>query len=66
MKISSIKGKYAHYKARKELVATVKGWNSGLDEKRKLTKEQKKEIRDYYYRLTGQKISLLSHEYFYF
>ena len=36
-----------------------------LSHKRKLTKEQKKEIQDYYQRLIGHKVPLFSHEYFY-
>lgn len=36
-----------------------------LSNKRKLTKEQKKEIQEFYKSILGKKISLYSHEYFY-
>ena len=36
-----------------------------LDVHRKLTKEQKQEVQDYYLGLIGQKVPLYSHEYFY-
>jgi len=57
--------KRAHDKARKKKIATVKGWLKDLDVKRELSGEQKKEILDYYKKLTGRKVSLVTHEYFY-
>ena len=36
-----------------------------LKERRKLTKEQKKEIQDFYISVIGKKIPLYGHEYFY-
>ena len=36
-----------------------------LEHHRKLTKEQKKEVQDYYMGLIGKKVPLYSHEYFY-
>lgn len=36
-----------------------------LKHRRKLTKEQKKEVQDYYFNLIGRKVPLYSHEYFY-
>ena len=36
-----------------------------LSERKQLTSEQKKEIVDFYKRLTGEKVSTLDHEYFY-
>ena len=39
--------------------------NKALKERRKLTREQKKETRDYYRALIGKKVPLYGHEYFY-
>ena len=43
----------------------IKSQYKKLSHKKKLTKEQKKEIQDFYKSLIGKKISLNSHEYFY-
>jgi hypothetical protein len=42
----------------------INGYNK-LSEKKKLTKEQKKEIQDFYKSIIGKKVTLYSHEYFY-
>ena len=39
--------------------------NLPKDEKKKLTPEQKKEIRQFYKRLTGERVSTIWHQYFY-
>lgn len=43
----------------------IKKQYNKLSEKKKLTKEQKREIQEFYKGLIGKKISLNSHEYFY-
>lgn len=43
----------------------IKHQYNQLSDKKKLTKEQKREIQDFYKSLIGEKISLNSHEYFY-
>lgn len=63
--LTKIKIKYDHNKARRKKEADVKRWEKGVKEIRKLTKAQKKEVLDYYLDMTGQKVSLRSHEYFY-
>lgn len=65
MNFEKLKIKKAHHKSNKRINAEVKGWYNDLEVKRKLTKAQKKEILDFYYSLTGKKISLVTHEYFY-
>lgn len=63
--INKIERRYAYNQyfrnKRKELKAKLKK----LSNRRHLTKEQKKEIVDFYKRLTGKKISTLDHEYLY-
>lgn len=43
----------------------IKKQYNNLSDKKKLTKEQKKEVEDFYKSLIGEKVSLNSHEYFY-
>ena len=43
----------------------IKKQYNKLSDKRKLTKEQKKEIQSFYKSIIGKKITLFSHEYFY-
>lgn len=43
----------------------VKVWLKGLKNRKRLTKQQKREIEDYYRNLIGRSVPLSSHEYFY-
>ena len=43
----------------------IKSQYKKLSDKKKLTKEQKREIQGFYKNIIGKKISLYSHEYFY-
>lgn len=63
--VFKLKVRWAHKKADRKKVAEVRGWYNALDVKKKLTKAQKKEILEYYKDMTGRKVSLISHEYFY-
>lgn len=49
---------------RKWKAVIVKGYNS-LEHHEKLTREQKREVQDFYRQLIGRKVPLYSHEYFY-
>lgn len=65
LNIERLKIKRAQKKSNKLINSEVKGWYNNLVVKRKLTKAQKEEIRNFFFQLTGKKISLVSHEYFY-
>lgn len=65
MNFRRIRVKLAHLGDDRKKISEVRGWYKDLDIKKKLTAAQKKEILDYYKRLTGRKVSLASHEYFY-
>lgn len=52
-------------KAYRRWDGTIEKGLRGLKDRKKLTKEQKKEIQDFYVSMIGKKVTLSSHEYFY-
>lgn len=63
--INKLQRKYAYNQFMKTKRKELKDKLSKLSVRRHLTKEQKKEVVEYYKRLTGKKVSTLDHEYFY-
>lgn len=63
--IAKLKAQRNKRKAYQKWEGTIVDGMKGLKVKKKLTKEQKKEIEDFYISMIGEKVPLSSHEYFY-
>ena len=63
--ITKVLAQVSKRKAYRQWDGTIEKGMKGLKDKKKLTKEQKKEIQDFYVSMIGKKVSLSSHEYFY-
>ena len=63
--IRKLKAKKSKRKAYRRWDGTIEDGLRGLKDRKKLTKEQKQEIEDFYVSMIGKKVPLSSHEYFY-
>lgn len=63
--VTKLKSQRKKRKAYQKWEGTIVDGMKGLKVKKKLTKEQKKEIEDYYMSMIGERVPLSSHEYFY-
>lgn len=60
-----IRIKYKKYRTKKRQKGLITRFFKDLEHRRKLTKEQKKEVQDFYISMIGKKVPLYCHEYFY-